>query len=257
MKRLVIVSDLHCGHFSGLTPPAWQVSEDRNPHLAKLQRACWDFYVRTIRQLQPIDILMCNGDAIDGKASRSGATELIVPSLMEQAEMATFALGIAKAKRYALTYGTPYHVSAEGEDIERMIADDLAGTIGGHEWVDCEGHVFDFKHKVGSSQLEHGRFTAAAKEFSWNAYWNEIGGAPKASVFVRSHVHYFGACRNSRAQAITTPALQGPGSKYGVRQCSGVVDFGLISFDCEKGVRPVCKEHLFPVRVAAPEPIRA
>ncbi|MFV0422206.1 hypothetical protein [Oleidesulfovibrio sp.] len=25
MKRIVILSDLHCGHLAGLTPPGWQL----------------------------------------------------------------------------------------------------------------------------------------------------------------------------------------------------------------------------------------
>ena len=34
---------------------------------------------------------------------------------------------------------------------------------------------------------------------------------------------------------MTLPALQGLGSKYGARQCSGVVDFGFVWMEINKG----------------------
>ena len=71
-KRVVVISEEHCGHLAGLTPPQWQVaykpkSDTKRNKWAKLQRDLWGFYEKTIEELQPIDILINNGDAIDGR----------------------------------------------------------------------------------------------------------------------------------------------------------------------------------------------
>lgn len=240
MKRVVVVSDLHCGHFVGLTPPAWQLR--MNGHSGKrdklygIQREIWQWYEEIIESLQPIYLLVCNGDAIDGKGTRSGGTEQLTTDLEEQSKMAEVALKQAKAKNVLLTYGTGYHASPEGEDWENILAKNLdALKIGSHEWVDIEGIVMDFKHHIGTSQIPHGRHTAVARDRLHNLLWAEKELQPAAQIICRSHVHYFNYCGGPGWLAMTTSALQGMGSKYGARRCSGIVDVGLTSFDIENG----------------------
>jgi hypothetical protein len=235
MKRILTIADTHCGHKVGLTPPAWQNREDQNdPHDAKLlrlRRACWDFYENTIRREGPFDAVLFNGDAIDGKGERSGGTELITSDRNKQVEIAVACIkaALGAKTKLVMTYGTPYH-TGQGEDYERNIADKLGCKIGSHEWVRVEGVTFDLKHKVGSSQVPHGRHTAAARDRLWNTLWAERGEQPRAQVIIRSHVHYHGWAGDHRGVAMTLPALQAAGTKYGARQCSGIVDFGLVTW---------------------------
>lgn len=259
-KRLVIVSDLHCGHRVGLTSPGWmypirETTPERKGY-GRLQRELWKHYARTLKELQPIDWLVCNGDALDGKGGRSGGVECITTDMTEQVDMAYHAIAEANAKRHLFTYGTPYHVGPDGEDWEAILASRFDARIGGHEWLDINGVVFDFKHKVGSSNVPHGRHTAVSRERMWNLLWHERDFAPLSNVFIRSHVHYHEFSGNPTHLAMTTPALQGPGSSYGVRQCSGVVDFGLIHFDIYENGRYVWQPHLLEITSARPQAVK-
>lgn len=236
MKRVLVVSDLHCGHRSGLTPPSWQYTEGddekRNQYL-KQQKILWDFFLESVEVLKPIDIVIANGDLIDGRGEKSGGTELIEPDRKQQAEMAATCLRKTEASKYYLTFGTSYH-GGKQEDFEEITADLLgAEGIDGHIWVDVNGLVFDCKHKVGSSSIPHGRFTALAKEQLWNELWSAENGQTRADVIIRSHVHYHVSASAPGKLMVITPALQGFGSKYGVRQCSGVVNIGVTYFDIE------------------------
>jgi hypothetical protein len=245
-KRVVAISDLHCGSQVGLTPPHWQ----NNPKLRKIQTDLWTHYSTVLASLQPIDVLLVAGDVIDGKGIRSGGTELLYPDLDDQCEIATACILEAKPRAVVMVYGTPYHVSEGGHDFERGIARDLKkggipATIGGHEWVEVNGITFDLKHKVGSSQIPHGRMTALAREQLWNMIWaREKEYNPRADVLLRGHVHYFNYCGGANWIAMSLPSLQGPGTKFGVRQCSGTVDFGLVSFDVKGNGEFVWKSHL-------------
>ena len=258
-KRLVVVSDVHCGHRAGLTPPGWQYSlQDATPSRAAwggLQRELWNWYTATMNALQPIDWIVCNGDAIDGRGGRNGGVELITTDLEEQAQIAVACLREAQAQNHLIIYGTPYHVGTE-EDFEAYIARELEAHIGGHEWLDINGCIFDFKHKIGSSGVPHGRHTAVARERVWNLLWNERDWAPLARVIIRSHVHYHAYSGDPTHLAMTTPALQGPGSKYGVRQCSGVVDFGLVHFDIDEHGGYSWKAHLLNINAMRPTPVK-
>lgn len=251
MTRLVILSDLHCGHRAGLTPPGWQTpleAPDRLAAYARQQRVLWSWYAATIAALQPIDVLVVNGDAIDGRGSRSGGTELITTDLSAQAGMAVQCIAEAKAGAVHVVAGTPYHSGPDGEDWEERIADALGGVFHGHLWLPINGVMFDCKHKVGSSSVPHGRHTAISRERIWNLMWHEREGAPKSDVIVRSHVHYHEYSGNPTHLAMTTPALQGWGSKYGERQCSGIVDIGLVSFDISNEGAYTWQPHLLRVK---------
>ncbi len=231
-KRLVVIADLHCGNRVGLTPPSYHRphSDDK---FHKVQIELWDLYSKKINELKPIDILVVNGDAIDGRGERSGSRELIEVDRKKQCNMAAWCINYADAKHVVMTYGTGYH-SGNRDDWEDSVAEMVsADKIGGHEFINVNGLVFDFKHKVGSSTIPHGRHTPIAKEKLWNIMWHEKENQPNSDVIVRSHTHYFDFCGDSRWLGMTTPALQGLGTMYGTRQCSGTVDWGFVWFDVD------------------------
>jgi hypothetical protein len=148
--------------------------------------------------------------------------------------MAMYAITETGADNYLMTYGTGYHVGTE-EDFEGNIAHTLGCKIGSHEWLDVNGCIFDIKHKIGSTSVPYGRGTQIAKDRLWNYLWSEHEEQPKADVIIRSHVHSFYACMEDSWMGVITPALQGQGSKFGARQCSGHVDFGIVWFDVYPG----------------------
>lgn len=261
MKRLVVIGDLHCGHRAGLTPPGWQYQEnEQEPERAnfgRIQRAIWDFYAKTIEALKPIDILVVNGDAIDGKGERSGGTEQLEADRIKQVEIAAECIGHAQAKAVIIIYGTGYHVGKE-EDFERILGDRVnAQKVGGHEWLDVNGVIFDFKHFVSSSVIPHGRFTSMARDALWNKLWAADEMQPNADVVIRSHVHYHRFAGEPGTLMMTTPALQGFGSKFGVRMCSGRVDIGLVSFDVQSREDWTWRGHLLKASFLAVKPLSA
>lgn len=226
MKKILIMSDLHCGHRVGLTPPDWQ----RN----KKQEESWTAYMDLLEQAGRVDIVVCNGDAIEGKGTKSGGTEIIEPDRNEQVEMAAQCIKAVKADTVLMTFGTPYHVGTE-DDFETPLARIVGGKIRDILEFTVEGVNFNCKHKIGTSQIPHGRHTAIAREKLWNLFWNELDVQQPAHVFIRSHVHYFAYAGGHNWVGIITPALQGFGSKYGSRQCSGTVHFGMVLFTVNNG----------------------
>lgn len=233
----LIISDLHCGHLVGLTPPPWQFKGDGwRDKFRNVQRQCWKWFDEASQG--DYDFIICNGDAVDGSGQRSGGSELITTDTNVQAEMASYILQrlMGEGTKLFMTYGTPYHTGIVS-DTEALIAHDCnAEEIGGQIFVDAGGVVFDCKHKVGGSGIPHGRATAVKKSQLWGKIWAEADEQPRSDVTIRSHVHYHSACYDpDSGWAITTPALQGHGSKYGSRQCEGRIHFGLIKVECKEG----------------------
>ena len=232
-KRIVCVSDFHAGHIVGLTPPAWDIDRPR-PQLAKsfkMRRALWDFYSQSLKALQPIDILIVNGDCIDGRGEKSGGTELLYVDRQDQVDMAVDCILEAKAEKVVMSYGTGYHTGKE-EDFEKDIAGKVgAAKIGSVDSIEVNGTIINYRHYVGGSQVPHTRHTAIARDHLWNVLWAERGEYPLAHIILRSHVHYHSFAGGPGWLAMTTPGLQGYGSKFGARNISGMVDIGFVYLD--------------------------
>jgi len=258
---LVCISDLHCGHRVGLTPYNYQrlgksnlkngYHYDKNhiwEKFYKIENECYAWYEKAVvRHLKP-DLLVVNGDLIDGRGERSGGVELVSVDRNEQIEMAIECIELWQAKNIIIVRGTPSHVGSE-ESWEDIIARQLNSKIGDHEWIERDGIIFDFKHYIGNSIVPYSRKTAVNRDQLWNLIWAEAKLQPKSDWIVRSHVHYSeGGYKQIGAKevwAITTPALQGMGSRYGARYCSGTVDFGFVGWNILNGRVNFWKEILF------------
>jgi hypothetical protein len=254
MSRIVIISDSHAGHRSGLTPPgSFRYSEDdENPVLrkfAEVQRIMWDWYAGKLHELQPIDTLVHNSECIDGKAFRQGGTELLTSDRHAQCDMAAQVIREAKAKRIYITRGTRYH-SGNDEDWDEIVAEKVnAKEVGAHIWLESEGTILDIRHKVPGSVIPHGRFTGLARQKLWNYLWNLRGMQPDARIVIRSHVHYHVYCGTAEWLAMTTPSLQA-WTKFGSEEIEGTNDIGLIEINTYPGGY-AWKSHLLDMRWGA------
>jgi predicted MPP superfamily phosphohydrolase len=244
MKTVVIISDLHCGSVFGLTPPA-----HFSDHHIKHMRESWNEYCEIARKwLQP-DVLIINGDAIEGNQSKQGGVELVTADRNVQCKMAEKCIDVWKAKQIYMTYGTAYHVGDKAEDFEFNIADSLEAKIEGRLYLDVEGVVFDVRHKIGSSGVFHGRATAVLREMMWDLIEQAKEVGPKVDVIVRSHAHYHIWVETPDQIAFITPGLQLKRGRYGSRECSGEIHWGAIRLTVDKG-EVVCKEKII-VKLAA------
>ena len=202
-KRLVAVGDAHAGHRVGLASPQFQ-SAIPGEQFYRIQVELWDyfqFHINELKKEHPIDILVHNGDAIDGPGGRSGGSELITTDCNRQIDIAYDALKIADAGNYFFTYGTAYH-TGQDTDYEKVLADRFNGIIRSHLWLDVNGTTFDIKHHIGNSSVPHGKGTPIAKEWLWNTLWNlEQEQQPKADVYIR--------CLSSDTEVLTSKGWRG------------------------------------------------
>jgi len=229
---MVVISDMHCGQIYGLTPPSWQLEAEHEVYKDAMEYSykSWIWYKNALEKLKPIDILIVNGDAIDGRGELNGGRELITTDRFKQSKIAIEVIEEADAGNILMVKGTPYHVGKQ-ENYEEYIAEAVgADELRNHLRVSVNGCVIDARHKVGRSSIPHGKFTPTARQLMWDSLKRDSGSA-QSNILIRSHVHYFTMLAFSQNHlAITTPALQGI-TEYGVRECEGNVDFGLVYFD--------------------------
>jgi len=235
-KKVLVISDLHSGHLVGLTPPHWQLksayTQGKRNKWVRIQAALWREYLNIIHHVGRVDVLVINGDCIDGRGKTdAGGVECITTSRDEQVEMAVECISKINADKIIMTYGTTFHTAASGEDWELQIADIVrAEKIGAHEWFSIFKCIFDVKHFIPMSGVPNTMATAALRDVVWNRLWALRQEQPLADVIIRSHVHIFVSVQTADYTVMTTPALQGLGSRFGGRICSRVVDWGMVLF---------------------------
>jgi hypothetical protein len=227
-KNLLIIADLHDGHKVGFTPPRFDFKTEFNEKLYNHRRMIYKWVHKEAKKRGPYDAMIINADCIDGRGEKSGGTELLTTDRLVQCKMAAEAINSFNVPKKFMTYGTPYH-TGKLEDFEDIVAD-LVGAekIGGEDNLEVNGCVINYKHNIGRSSIPHGRHTAIAREHLWNIMWAERGEYPLAQIIIRSHVHYYGGAFGAGWVALTTPALQSYGSKFGTRQVQGTVDIGFV-----------------------------
>lgn len=239
-KRVMVVSDFHCGHEVGLTPPDWWYvfpnEGSRQKKVAQTQRELWEFYAKNVDELKPIDRLIVNGDLVDGKGGRSGSTEQRTADRAEQAEMAAACINYVGAPKVLILFGTPYHAGME-EDWEREVKPHINAEvkISGQDFPEINGVQFDVKHFVAGSSIPHGQATPLFRDKLWNQIWNaEHELQPNANILIRSHIHYHVYGGKSNWLALTTPMMMGFGDKFGVRKMARMAEVGFVKIDIEE-----------------------
>lgn len=203
----------------------------------KIQKDLYAEYMSIVDRIgPPIDLLIVNGDCIDGRGERNGGTELTTNKRQEQVEMAIELLKPWEARKAVFLAGSPYH-TGHLEDWENMIAEAFDAELESHACIKIadENVVIDVKHKIGRSTIPHGRATAVLREKLWNALQAVREEAPLADMVVRSHVHYFIEINDADGIAMITPALQAARTHYGEREVSGTVDWGPVYFEADSG----------------------
>lgn len=244
IKKILFISDLHCGALSGLTPPDYIIRYDKT--IKEQQECFWAWYHDTVKMLNP-DVVCVLGDCIEGTSRRSHGIGCVTSDLDIQTEMAIQSLETIPHKNILFIRGTDYHVLSDGSEAENVLARHFDAPVENQMFYTINGKdtgklVFDLKHKVNGSTVPHGIFTPQAKETVWNTEWYIDGGAPLADVYIRGHVHRFSYCGTERYLAINLPAMSlRAHNHYGSKCCSGLVDTGMVLFEIDDNTAQIVK----------------
>jgi len=224
--KIMIAGDLHCGSIMGLTPSQWQ--SKRTPvGVAQV----WDWYEKTVNKIKP-RIAIWNGDLIDGPGKK-GAIDHITTNLAEQRDMAIEVIETAGALKNIFTFGTRFHVE-DGEDQETLIANHFGGDIQAEQLLEIEGVRMAFRHHTGKTSIPHGQGTLIAKQLLWTVVHDLQHSDKAADIVFRSHVHEYVDIMCGIGHAITIPALQASGCRYG-RRYFGYYHVGVLEMDIHRG----------------------
>jgi hypothetical protein len=243
-KRIMVISDLHSGAISGLTPPGWQIDKYK-----VFQGPLWDWYASEVKKVGPVDVLVVNGDAVDGDGSKD-TIDHITTDMEDQADIAEKSIRQIKAKKIYMTYGTPFHVAGTMK-YENMVAKSLGCEIADTIYLNVNGTRFSFRHATGNAGTPYTQGTQTYKEAVRDLVTAIETEQEPADYIIRSHVHNAFMAGSPERTAITTPCLEVPISVYGwkCRTWKYHVGFLLIEVDDKGRVYCNLKDHIMPLKM--------
>ena len=243
-KTILVLSDVQDGHKLSIcsSQPKYSQAPPAEPTIYqpnKVQKALYKAWEEVAKEWKRPDILVLNGEPIEGQQYKNMGTEVWTTDLNDQLEDAKVLIDMFDAKKIYCTRGSDYHVSLKGVPLEEAFgqmvgAEKVGGYYAPYEiYLEEEGVVFNFAHHVGYN-MEFYRSTALTREMALMKL-NE-SHKWKADVIVRSHVHYFWYVGSTSHMTMSTPCWKladwfmqrkGPGG--------AVPDIGAVRFTVDKG----------------------
>jgi predicted phosphodiesterase len=201
----------------GLCPPDVVLADGNPLILNKGQQylyQCWQHLLEVSAEVKP-DILIINGDLVDGEQRRSLGKEALSTMVTAQQKAAVSLLApLARtAKEVYVIHGSAYHDGAQGEFVE-PIAEQL-GAVGEHEgWharpfldLDVDGVLINVQHGIGTASGFY-QSTPLDKEAMWSVVSGVDHDRPKADLIIRAHIHRFVHLEFPRRHVVVLPAWQ-------------------------------------------------
>jgi len=248
MKRLVVISDPHCGHITGMTPPEYRMKRSQSKEIHDHQKETWEELKKIANESRKANdvVLVSNGDTVQGNIH-----EPWISCLETQQDMAIKTLQLFRADENFVVRGTPVHTCA-GIDLERRVATELHAPIKNELFLSVEKHMCYFRHKIGRSVLPHGKFTSVARKAVEQIYKSGFSYIPKPKLCCFGHVHYFAMVGDVDWTAVACPALQ-TYSDFGEKMCDGIVHWGILWWDIENGKIVDVQKRIQRVEASYPE----
>lgn len=246
MKRVVAIGDLHVGSLVALAGPEADRPGDSFRGIRRRLFAAWR---EAIKHAGRPDVLVVNGDLVEGQNRKGGGIGVWSCDLLEQADHCCELLRMWRAKRIVVVRGSPYHVEAghSGVQVEeyigrRLNAVENDGQASAWEWyLDVEGVCFHVSHRIAVSRVFHYQSTPTARQLLQARLNDRLrhlvnSCGRKIQIVLRGHAHYYNTVGYSGCDGFVLPCWKAYDDyllKTGPLDISP--DIGYVEFECDKG----------------------
>jgi len=187
VETMVMTGDWHPGSVWALCPPRLQLATGGVYCFNKVQEQLYNRYLECVDEFRRPDVLLLNGDLLDGSGSIDSGRDIAFTSAFDQMRIAEHMIKLWDAKHVLITYGSRYHVERDAVTMERILAERVHATEYGFILKPTlNGIRCSFAHEVPVGTNWAYRPTAAATQLVVNRLQN---AGTSVQLLVRSHVH--------------------------------------------------------------------
>ena len=195
MKTLLALGDLHIGNEGAIMPEEVNTEEcspgrNRRHFPNEIQRILLKKWYEMVDECPRPDILLLNGDLVDGKNYKESGMGCWTTDAALQAKTLAVLVKMLKPRQIIATSGSPYH-SDRNPNLDKIAVEACGGTFkGGYASIEINSHRVYAQHKVSvsksswqyrSTPLGRALVLAALQESEFGHY----------DVVLKSHAHYY------------------------------------------------------------------
>jgi len=246
VKRILVVSDLHLGSNVAICLPEEYDTDNNQSYTAnEISRFYFDKWCE-MRNLGHFDMVVVNGDVVDGSNPKSSGIGTYTSDIHSQAVMAAKLLKMIDTDEFLFTDGSAYHT---GRFKGGISGDHLTCDLIGGKWLGLwdnftvEGINLHVQHHGAVSSTPYGRCTPQQK----TALLMKAQDTP-SDIYIHSHTHKFVFSGNSTNLTIGTPCWKGIDDFIG-KMHQDIPDNGYVIIEVENNDY-TWKYHIFGVPFA-------
>jgi len=211
-----ILADIHVGSMFALWPRGFPDSRGGSYFLNAGQQYLEGIWAEGLKVCPPLDLLLFNGDVIDGEQYHQRKRYLVDPNIECQTDAAEVLLKpwVDKLKPTGALYwtkGTKYHENGGSAWVSTLarrlgaVPDKLGDFTRFWLNLDIDGVKMDMAHR--QSFFMRYRSTPLERELDFDITQGELKEGV-ADLVIRSHVHKFHVVADELRQAVSTPGWQ-------------------------------------------------
>jgi len=253
MRRVLCISDLHCGSVWGLWHPDYKTRHQNTIRLNSVQEEIyekWELMREEVNEGEGYDTVFLIGDLIDGLNKRNYGMERMVSNLNEQVGVVLKLLKpICKGKEVIGITGSAYHGSADYE-IDRRICNELRGKYGGsicNVRLKHTDKIINIAHGSGFPPQYIG--TKMSKEILLSIMSAKLEKTPNIDILIRGHFHEYAHLEMLNRHFILNPAWEG--TRHNLHSASNYLRFqpstGCVKLEIDEESINV-KPYLYPLK---------
>jgi len=213
MKDILILSDMHVGSLWGLWPPDFEADDPRSDnrlrfHQNHTQKQLWKHWKDMVAKVNP-EIIIFNGDLIDGQQRKSIGREVVTSRLETQIAACIDIIRTLPEVPMYFTQGTDYHEMPDGSAVEHYIAKEFNGEFGDDLLIDECGIRMHVGHAISTSSSSWQYWpTALSRDLLLLALHSSDQKYGSVDVAIRSHRHNFCGAIFKNQIGVITPCWQ-------------------------------------------------
>lgn len=201
-KTILVINDIHVGSEHAICSES-PIANGHKKRPNRLQRKLLKGWKQCIKMIDnPPDIIVVNGEPIDGNNKKGYSKELWAQELTDQVRDFVKLFDMLPLKRdksgrvltkVYMTRGSSYHVDIEGTPIEEFVGDFIgAELIDGlrasyHIPLNVNGKLLSFAHETGFSRNYPARGNKLAQE--WTTHAASVNKRDRWDYSIRAHIH--------------------------------------------------------------------
>ena len=215
MTRILAFSDLHLGSNYAVWPKGFKYEDKKNGevdtwNINNLQKELWRVFTYMVKKAETCDIIIANGDLIDGPQQKGWGKGVKTPDIAVQIAACEYMLKMLPDIPIYFTQGTEYH-SGGAMPAEQQIAKDLGfeDNYGDDLCIDeCGIRTYACHNVPTTKSVWMYRPTPLARDLMLLALSSAPDQYGQVDLMVRSHAHYKCGVTLGGMTGVITPCFQ-------------------------------------------------